>query len=67
VSSLSYGWVSVIGTVGATIAPYIRLATANITMFIIAILCGIIVLLVRLLEETKGKAIRTRIQEREEA
>lgn len=55
---------SVIGTVGATIAPYIRLVTANLTMFIIAILCGIIVLLVSLLDETKGKAIRTRIQER---
>ena len=38
VSSLSYGWVSIIGTVGASISPYIRLATANLTMFIIAIL-----------------------------
>jgi MFS family permease len=50
VSSLSYGWVSVIGTVGACIAPYIRLATANMTMFIIAILCGVTIFLVRLLE-----------------
>lgn len=64
VSSLSYGWVSVIGTVGATISPYIRLTTANKTMFVIALLCGASVLLVRTLEETKGKPIRTRIKER---
>lgn len=50
VSSLSYAWVSVIGTVGATISPYIRLATANMTMFTIAILCAATVFLVRMLE-----------------
>ena len=61
VSSLSYGWVSIIGTVGASISPYIRLATANLTMFIIAILAFLMSLLIRSLAETKGKTIRTRI------
>jgi MFS family permease len=64
VSSLSYGWVSVIGTVGAAASPYIRLFTANLTMFVIAILCFLVVVAVRTLEETKGKTITTRIKER---
>jgi hypothetical protein len=50
ISSLSYGWVSVIGCIGATISPYIRLATANMTMFVMAILCAVTVFLVRMLE-----------------
>jgi len=47
VSSLSYGWVSIIGTVGASISPYIRLATANFAMFVMAILAFVMAMLVR--------------------
>lgn len=50
VSSLSYGWVSVVGCVGATVSPYIRLATANLTMFLIAVLCAVTLYFVSLLE-----------------
>lgn len=50
VSSLSYGWVSVIGTLGAVAAPYIRLVTANMTMFVIAILCVLTILALRTIE-----------------
>lgn len=64
ISSISYGWVSIIGTLGATISPYIRLATANLSMFVIAILCFFAIMLVRIPEETKGKSIRARILER---
>jgi MFS family permease len=64
VSSLSYGWISVAGTVGASISPYIRLATANLTMFIMAILSVAMAFFTQSLNETKGKAIRTRILER---
>ena len=39
VTSLSFGWVSAIGTVGAFSAPYIRLLTANATMFLMAVMC----------------------------
>jgi uncharacterized membrane protein YoaK (UPF0700 family) len=53
------------GTVGATVSPYIRLAAADLTMFIVAILSILMVLLVRTLHETKGKSIRTRIKERD--
>lgn len=61
VSSLSYGWISIAGTIGASISPYIRLVTANMTMFIMSILAVVMSFLVRTLNETKGKAIRTRI------
>jgi hypothetical protein len=61
ISSLSYGWISIAGTVGASISPYIRLATANMTMFVMAGLSALMAFLVRTLNETKGKAIRTRI------
>lgn len=61
VSSLSYGWISIAGTVGASISPYIRLATANLTMFVMAILAGLMSFLTQSLNETKGKTIRTRI------
>lgn len=64
ISALSFGWVSSLGTVGAAASPYIRLFTANMTMFVIALLCVITVIGVRTLDETKGKAIRTRIKER---
>lgn len=47
VSSLSYGWVSIVGTVGASISPYIRLATANFAMFVMAIMSFCMALLVR--------------------
>ena len=50
VSSLSYGWVSVTGTIGASLSPYIKLATANTTMFLMALLSGGMVFLARLLK-----------------
>jgi hypothetical protein len=53
--------VSIIGTVGASISPYIRLATANFAMFVMAILAFVMSMLVRSLSETKGRTIRTRI------
>ena len=46
VSSLSFGWVSAAGTVGASSAPYIRLLTANSTMFLMSLLCIVSILLV---------------------
>jgi len=62
ISAISYGWVSTIGTVGACAAPYIRLITANATMFVIAGFCAFSVFIVRNMEETKGKTIPTRIK-----
>jgi len=50
------------GTIGASISPYIRLATANLTMFVMALLSVLNVFLVRTLSETKGKAIPIRIK-----
>lgn len=64
VSSLSYGWVSITGTIGASLSPYIRLFTANLTMFIMGVMAGLMIIVVRPLQETKGKAIRIRIKER---
>ena len=61
VSSLSFGWVSIIGTVGASIAPYIELLTADMTMFIMSLLAVVIVIVLRPLAETKGKTVQTRI------
>lgn len=66
VSSLSFGWTSIVGTIGASVSPYIRLATANLTMFVMAALSIFNVFLVRTLHETKGKPIQVRIKEREE-
>ena len=63
---MSFGWVSIMGTVGASISPYIKLATANATMFVMGIMAGVMVFLVRFLKETKGKTIRMRILEREQ-
>lgn len=39
VLSLAFGWVSAMGTVGAVSAPFIRLLTANATMFFMSGLC----------------------------
>jgi len=50
VSSLSYAWVSIIGTVGAAISPYVRLFTADLTMFVMAILGVVNIFLVRTLD-----------------
>lgn len=41
VLSLTFGWISAIGTVGAFLSPYIRLLTANATMFVMTALCGV--------------------------
>lgn len=47
VLSLAFGWVSAIGTVGAVSAPFIRLLTANATMFIMSGLCIVCFFVVR--------------------
>lgn len=54
ISSLSFAWVSTVGTIGAMISPFIRLVTAKTTMFLICLLSLTAALLVRLLKETKG-------------
>jgi hypothetical protein len=33
VTSVSFGWINIVGTVGATIAPFIRLTTTELTFF----------------------------------
>ena len=50
VSSLSFGWISAMGTVGAVVAPYIRLLTANTTYFV---MCGLCVLAIFLISRLK--------------
>ena len=55
-----------VGTIGASISPYIRLATANLAMFLMAAINVVMIVLTRTLSETKGKTIRTRIKERED-
>ena len=65
VTSLSFGWVSAVGTVGATISPFIRLATAQFTYFLMAILSLVGIILIRTLRETKGQPIRADILELE--
>ena len=64
VSSLSFGWISAMGTVGAVTAPFIRLLTADATMFFMSILSIVGILMVKGLKETKGKEIRQGIEER---
>lgn len=54
VLSITFGWVSGVGTIGAFSAPFIRLVTANTTMFFMSGLCVVSVLLVIRLRETKG-------------
>ena len=55
-----------VGTIGASISPYIRLVTANLAMFLMAAINVVMIVLTRTLSETKGKTIRTRIKERED-
>ena len=50
VSSLSFAWVSIIGTIGASISPFIRLVTAKMTMFVVAILALLVVFMIRFLK-----------------
>lgn len=64
VTSISYGWISVVGTIGASVSPYIKLAAANLTMFLMGALAFVMVFVVRTMKETKGTTIRTRIIER---
>ena len=62
ITSVSIGWVSVVGTVGASISPFIRLATAETTLFLMAALNLGSFFLIGLLNETKGNPIRFRIK-----
>ena len=39
ISSISYGWISAMGTAAAIAAPYIRLLTADTTYFFVCGLC----------------------------
>jgi len=55
ITSVSFGWINIIGTIGATISPFIRLATAQITLFLMAFLNVINFFLIKKLDETKGK------------
>lgn len=64
VLSLAFGWVSAIGTVGAFSSPFIRLLTANATMFVMTILCVVSLFLIQDLSETKDKRAVQEIQER---
>ena len=50
VSSLSFGWISAMGTTGAVVAPYIRLATADTTYFV---MCGLSILAIFLISKLK--------------
>jgi hypothetical protein len=46
ITSVSFGWVSIVGNIGATISPFIRLATAQFTLFLMAALNLISALLI---------------------
>lgn len=61
ITSVSFGWINIVGTLGATIAPFIRLATAELTFFLMGALNLINFVLIGKLNETKGKSIRFRI------
>ena len=54
VTSISFGYVSALGTVGASAAPFIRLLTAKMSMFVMGILCFVGAFVVLKLKETKG-------------
>ena len=54
VLSITFGWVSGVGTIGAFSAPFIRLVTAKTTMFVMSALCIISIFLIVRLRETKG-------------
>ena len=53
--SLAFGWISTAGSIGAFTAPFIRLLTADATMFFMAGLCVMSFFLVGGLRETKGE------------
>jgi len=55
VLSLTFGWVSAVGTVGAFAAPFIRLLTADLTMFFMSVLCIVAVFMIRGMKETKDQ------------
>lgn len=55
VLSLTFGWVSAVGTVGAFAAPFIRLLTADATMFFMSILCIVSLFLIKGMRETKDQ------------
>ena len=55
ITSLSFGWISAMGTVGAVSAPFIRLLTADATMFFMSVLSVVGILMIKGLGETKGK------------
>jgi hypothetical protein len=57
ITSVSFGWINIVGTLGATISPFIRLATAEITLFLMAVLNIGNFFLIQKLHETKGKQI----------
>lgn len=53
--SLTFGWVSAVGTVGAFASPFIRLLTANASMFFMASLCLVGLFLLKGMKETKDQ------------
>ena len=64
ITSLSLGFISAVGTVGAFLAPFIRLFTAKNTMLIMSVFCFFTIPLIRILKETKGKPLKKGIEER---
>ena len=50
ITSLSFGWTSIIGTLGATLSPFIRLSSASYTMFLMFILNLISFLMIQFLK-----------------
>lgn len=52
---------SIAGTTGAIISPFIRLATAKFTMFLMTIVSLVGAGFLSLLSETKGKPMKIRI------
>ena len=55
ITSLSFGWISAVGTVGAVSAPFIRLLTADATVFFLSVLSVVGMLMIKGLGETQGK------------
>lgn len=53
-TSIVFGFISSVGTLGAFASPYIRLATTKTAMFIEAIFCFSGAYLILKLKETKG-------------
>ena len=52
--SITCGWVSAIGTIGAFSSPFIRLLTAKTTMFVMSGLCVLVFFVLNGLRETKN-------------